>query len=470
MNHLFRSRKGDAMKLAHLTPIATCLAFAAAILLSFACLGAQPAYAEEQLAGASFATAAPTPELDKVKARFPQTVAVIETTDETIEDDLSAAGGRAQGGAPVIVHATGTITAHGLVVPKNVILVSEASTVYTYDGTGNGGTYFVRMWGSVFGGTFDGKTCYYNILAKGTVGGGANGYVEDVVIKSGRVDGISATSKASGIRVSNCKISNLGRCGVHAESGSTLACVQNCQISDVGQSGVDLLHANATEIKNNVIKNCKGHGISTDTEHGSICPQQNDCKITRIAGNTISNCKHHGIYLEDRVKVNYIQNNKIFSNTRTGLNVMKNAIAKVVTRNDIYGNKHSNITVSGKNATVKLGSSNKIRNAKGNGINVSAGGKLYILGAGNKIYSNRYNGINLTDKGSYLKITGKKTQVSNHRNNGISFSTKSRGSIANVTFAKNKHLALYVGAKCKCTYKKCNLSRKSGAKNRAYFA
>lgn len=407
-------------------------------------------------------------ELAKVQKKFPKAT-VVEAKGAGLKSALENAGSKATAKKPVIVHAKGSISIANATVPANVILVGEKTTTYTYNGPA-GATWIFNMKGSIFGGKFNGGKCYWSVLYDRAKGSAINGFVEDIVVTSGKCYGIGEQNGSTKLRVKNCKISNVKDCGIHVIS-SNATWIKNCTIYNVGESGIDISHANVGTISGNKVTKGLGHGISTDSE---VYKEYNlgfgACHIGTIANNTISGFRYHGIYFEDKCTAKAVKSNKVFNNGGVGLNVVTGAVVKGVANNQFYGNTHSNVTASGKLATIAFTSGNKLYLSKGNGLNVSAGGRVTISGSKNQIYSNAVNGINLTDAGSLLTVTGKGTIVKLNKNNGLSINTKSKASIKYMTFSGNKKLAVYVMRGSSCAYSGCNISPKSGSANRIYFA
>lgn len=294
-----------------------------------------------------------------------------------------------------------------IVVPENVVLAGENTTVFTNDGTG----IMVKNGGAVFGGTYDGANTASNIIRYQPVAFKApNGMVRSTVVKNSSASGIMAIgADTSNVKTLYNTVSYCKSSGITTIYGAYSAQIAYNKISNIGKvvngkpsgSGIDVTHANAGTIQGNTISSCKGHGISTDTEQKGKAHKY--VRIKNIKGNKISKTGCHGVWLEDNCKVTVaFNNNTITGAGLNGIAVAKNAGIAAMTGNIVKSSKRSNISLGGRGSIVTLKGKNKITYAKNApGIVLGAYAKLNINGTGNVI---KYNAKGIHKMASSAKI------------------------------------------------------------------
>lgn len=336
-----------------------------------------------------------------------------------------------------------------ITVPKNVLMVGEKETVFTYSGSMS---YAVLLDGSIYGGTFIWKADLgpkkgRMLLFDDHSYSAPNGIAKNTIIKGSGWSGIEARgTSCKGSQVIGNTITDCKGNGVRSIGGSTIALVQGNKISGSGQAGIDITKANVTVIKDNYIHDVKGHGISTDTEQKFTSSSQpgygckSKCVIKDLINNKIINTGTHGIYLEDNCHITgTMSGNKIGKNGKCALGTHPKTTINKMVKNELYSSKLSVFAVYG---TATMGSGNIIRNGKAAGICISKGGKLTIKGKNNKIYNNKKNGIQLVEKCS-LNMSGKRNYIYGNVW-GISLSKKTcKATVKGAKIYNNKTGAIY---------------------------
>ncbi len=283
-------------------------------------------------------------------------------------------------------------------VPANVVLVSEKDTVYI-------ATKKMRKMASVSGSVYGGKwdcnkksdiVIWFNYVKFK----GKNGEVRSCSMKNGCADAIHYGSCISKIRLGGAKaigntIYNFYLNGITAVNTGSFKEISGNKITKIGHdrtgSGLSITHANVGTIKNNIIRNCKGHGISTDTDQTQKTVVQKTVTINLIEGNDISDIGVHGIYLDENVLIRTIKNNKITNSKMVGLDIDLNSKVGLLNGNTITNCDSGNINLNGGKGSLVIGSNNIIKNSKTIGLAVGPGAKVTIKGTKNVIMNNENN-------------------------------------------------------------------------------
>lgn len=400
---------------------------------------------------------------DEAKAYFGiQTVLYTQGTVDSkeLKAVIEQAAIDATSKSPIMVYVNkGTINIKSaVVIPENVILVSEDSVVYKRTGD----DYMIKLKGAIFGGTFDGNSRGKNIIQMVSTKATAkdkNMTVMNTVIKNSPVTGVQINGdnykygKVIRNKITNCKLN-----GISVYRGGQYEVIKDNKILKIGSgshgSGIDICSSNVGVISNNKIDTVVGHGISTDpvSDSGRI---RLGCKINKISDNIIKNTKHQGVYVEKNCKVSVMNNNKISNIKGCALTVDKNAKVYSLSGNSFAKSKHSNITLNGKGSYIKIVKNNTVKNGYAAGIALSSNAKMDITGNGNAITGNKLNGIQMAKK-SVLKIKGKTIITKNRW--GINMAKKAKAIIKKCTIKKNRAGAVYyikgaVFKKSKCKIK-----------------
>ncbi|MBR0404086.1 MAG: right-handed parallel beta-helix repeat-containing protein [Eggerthellaceae bacterium] len=412
---------------------------------------------------------------------------LVASTPSAIEEQLATAGGRASAAAPWIVYApAGTYAMpKKLVVPKNVIFVAEASSSF-YPTTSSNFTQFFWVYGSLYGGTYDGKNmAYYGLrFGSATFSDATNGSIRNADVKNAQVYGIVAMGTGTkNAKVDNCRVTGItgiqdsktkkwkGGSAISAAGGARIYSVTNCTASACKQSGINLSHADIDIISGNTLKNNQGHGISTDIAGDG----QNHCYMKTVTSNTIESNGVNGVYIDKNCCISStFAKNTVSNNKLNGLSIAANGVVKGIAnnkfngngRNKVVKNRATNLRVAGSKAVAYIGSGNTFTRAGNNNITIDNRAVVYLSGSNNYITSATNNGISLKSRGSLIVKSGKKNRVTGNGGFGIRIEKRCTCKISNFVFGKNKTGAVKAYAGCTFTHKKCGLSTKRGAKNR----
>ncbi len=414
------------------------------------------------------ATAATTENLSAAGTKYGVSSNCIITakTPDAIKNALQKAGGKATASRPYIVYAPSGSYAMKvkLTVPDNVIFVAETDSVFT---ASSSITQFFTVRGSLYGGTYDGKSqAYYCLRLENQSFSGKNGYISNTVVRNSKRAGIVAVgSKCKNGFIQNNNVSGCGNSGISAVEGAWLNTVSGNTCSNNTLAGINLGHSNIDVISNNTLTGNTGHGISTDSDGKG----QGYCHIHKIMGNTIRNNKVNGVYIDGKCYVDVVfSRNKISGNLNNGLVIDEYAYVKAIAKNTFSGQGASNLRVTGKNANAYLGNKNTLASAGSNNITVDKKGRVTISGTGNVIKDSLGNGVSVNGASTF-RATGKNTKIQSNKSFGIRVDGKSTIKLKNVTFSNNGSWAVKVYRGSKATYSNTNLSTANKAKNRIYI-
>lgn len=344
-----------------------------------------------------------------------------------------------------------------LKVLPNVVLVSESGVVFKSTSSAN----MIKLSGSVYGGVFDKQSRTGNIILYDNITfKGKNGIVKKTNLKNTNLTAVQINGAARNAKVLNNTISNCKKNGISSYRAGHFAAISGNKISNIGKggggSGIDIVQSDVSEISNNTISSCKGHGISTDTETFGIAKKS--VVLGKVTGNKISNTNHHGIWLEKGSKITGgLDNNTISNATSNDLGLDKNTSVNIMNGNTFTSAKHALVMVSAKKSVLNVGSNNIFKNGKAAGIAIGKKGRVTIKGSNNLITRNKKNGIQI-DKYGVLVITGKTTITKNRW--GINMMKKGRATIKNCIIKSNKKGAVYYIKGAKFKKSKCKVKGK----------
>jgi len=398
----------------------------------------------------------------------------------------SSGAGTADSPAVVYVPNGSFILEKSVVVPENILLLSEDNVEYT---SSNDKQPMVKLFGSLYGGSFDGAdTATQGVRFQEVAYAGKNGIVQHATIYDIKAHGLLASGAGcTNVQIIDCSITHCGMNGINALYEATISLIQGCTINDNGHhapngcSGINLGHSNVSKIQDCIIMNNTDKGISTYSDPN---PSVSDpsCIIGEVTGCTIADNHINGVYLKPLYHIDSFTNNTIMGNPDgivcVGLSSKGTAGAsyvKNVKNNTFDGNKNSqlharhklakiyvssgNTFSGGKNAVLALdggnisitGNNNVIqKKATGAGIDCN-GGSVLIKGASTKIRNNGTHGLYVAD--GTVKITGDKTQVTGNRQVGLGLFSNAKVNIAgaSTTIKSNKTNNVYVGKGSKLT-------------------
>jgi hypothetical protein len=413
----------------------------------------------------------------------------IANTFDNIVATLKRLGASGIGSAnsPAVVYvAQGTYdVTQSMVIPENVLLLSESSVVYSCSLEDKP---MVKLFGSLYGGAFNGNDKAGQCVRIQEVPyDGTNGVIQKATIRDIKSHGILASgANCKNVRILDCDIAHSGMNGINVLYEATISLIQNCVITNNGHrapegcSGINLCHGNVNKIQNCTITNNTDKGISTNSDKYSFITTPG-CTIGTITGCTISNNHVNGVYLKPLCHINSFTNNTLIGNPDgivcvstsrkgvTGASYVKNvtnnrfrnntnsqlhahynkAVIHVGTGNTFTGGKNAVLALAG--GTIKIaGNNNTIQGSTGAGIDCN-GGTVLIQGSGTKIKNNATHGIYVAD--GTVTITGSKTQVTGNKQVGLGLFKNATVSVAgaSTTIKSNKTNNVYVGQGSKLT-------------------
>lgn len=418
--------------------IALCIALAFAACAQSLFGAIEVAYAQN---GSSLVSAqASGPNLNAAKAKFnvPDSRVYKASPVADVSSFLTRASSAASAGDPCIVYAPAGSYAikGGTTVPANVILVGEAETVFSCAAKAD---VMIKLSGSIYGGTFDGKGQNKTIIRYAeTTMSGNNGIIENASIINSSYYGIVAMHVgAQGGKVLGCTVTNCVASGISILDAARIDRIENCNVSDNGTAGINLSHADVGPIVGCTLNNNGDKAVSTNSDPvaGYTKP---GCTLDAIENCTIIGNKTNGVHIKPLCTLgsftgNYMQGNMdcLTAVAVTPAGTKGASVINNVSNNTFTGSNRAQLKAVGKGATMNIGSGNVITNGKASGIEAESSGVVKVNGDSNKIQKNKGAGLNAKSK-SKITIKGKGNVISKNKKFAVYCTTKAKVTLKNV--------------------------------------
>lgn len=241
------------------------------------------------------------------------------------------------------------------------------------------------------------------------------------------------TIKGSGYSKKDSERDKYDGCFIQTDSENVS--VTNNTFTSLARCGIFVMeNAFASDIKDNMIKDCPKYGIGFFDRAGFT---------GTMSGNKISGKVETGISVSTSCKLNKVTKNKVTKTNSNAVNVYLDSSVKEISNNTFEAPKNNGIIIS-TNSSVGTIKNNKITNPKANAINVFSDSKVTEI-IGNTFDSPQKNGIIVTTKSSVGSI--KDNAVNKAASNAINvYSESTITEISGNTFDGPKNYGILVSS------------------------